>query len=107
LDVAIISLGNSLQKPVPNACLAPAVEAVHAGGVRAIPRRKCPPNALPSEMPFNTRRSSTRGTPRGLSGNKGWITDHSKSVRSKRAMMCSFWELESLFARFVNAFMGM
>jgi len=38
-------------------------------------------------IPFNTRRSSTRGTPRGLFGNNGWITDHSKSVRSKRAMI--------------------
>jgi hypothetical protein len=56
------------------------------------------------KMPFNTRRSSTRATPRGLSGNKGWITDHSKSVRSKRAIASSFWELESLFARFVNPF---
>jgi hypothetical protein len=37
-------------------------------------------------MPFKTRRSSTRGTPRGLFGNKGWITDHSKSVKSKRAI---------------------
>ena len=38
------------------------------------------------KMPFNTRRLSTRGTPRGLLGSKGWITDHSKSVRSKRAI---------------------
>jgi hypothetical protein len=36
------------------------------------------------KMPFSTRRSSTRGTPRGLFGNNGWITDHSKSVKSKR-----------------------
>jgi len=41
-------------------------------------------------IPFKTRRSSTRGTPRGLFGYKGWITDHSKSVKSKRAMSNSF-----------------
>src|SRR3974390_1405226 len=38
------------------------------------------------KIPFSTRRSSTRGTPRGLFGSSGWITDHSKSVRSKRAI---------------------
>ncbi len=37
-------------------------------------------------MPFNTRRSSTRATPRGLFGNNGWIIDHSTSVRSNRAI---------------------
>jgi hypothetical protein len=58
------------------------------------------------KIPFNTRRSSTLATPRGLSGNKGWITDHSKSVRSKRAIANSFGEFESLFAKFVNPFYG-
>src|SRR5262245_14910187 len=37
-------------------------------------------------MPFSTRRSSTRGTPRGLLGRSGAITRHSKSVRSYRLM---------------------
>src|SRR5262245_54846567 len=37
-------------------------------------------------MPFCTRRSSTRGTPRGLLGRSGAITRHSKSVRSYRLM---------------------
>src|SRR5476649_564416 len=41
------------------------------------------------KMPLSTRRSSTRGTPRGLFGSNGWITDHSKSVRSKRAISTS------------------
>ena len=58
------------------------------------------------KMPFKTRRSSTRGTPRGLFGNKGWITDHSKSVRSKRAIAKLLSELGPLFARFVNPFYG-
>jgi hypothetical protein len=33
-------------------------------------------------IPFNTRRSSTRATPRGLFGSRGEITGHSKSVTS-------------------------
>src|SRR3546814_12171853 len=37
-------------------------------------------------MPFSTRLSSTRGTPRGLLGSSGSITHHSKSVRSYRLM---------------------
>src|SRR3954453_23697223 len=37
-------------------------------------------------MPFSTRRSSTRGTPRGLLGSSGSRTLHSKSVRSYRLM---------------------
>jgi len=35
---------------------------------------------------ISTRRSSTRGTPRGLLGSSGLITRHSKSVRSYRLM---------------------
>ncbi|WP_299310433.1 hypothetical protein, partial [uncultured Croceicoccus sp.] len=35
-------------------------------------------------MPFNTRRSSTRGTPRGLFGSKASMIDHSASVSSYR-----------------------
>jgi hypothetical protein len=34
------------------------------------------------KIPFNTFRSSARGTPRGLFGSSGAITDHSKSVIS-------------------------
>ncbi len=34
------------------------------------------------KMPFNTRRSSTRGTPRAFAGKTGQIIDHSKSVSS-------------------------
>lgn len=33
-------------------------------------------------MPFSTRRSSTRATPRGLLGNNGDMIDHSWSVSS-------------------------
>ena len=44
------------------------------------------PERSTQKMPFNTRRSSTRGTPLGLFGSKGSITRHSKSVRSYRLM---------------------
>jgi hypothetical protein len=43
-------------------------------------------------IPFKTRRSSTRATPRTLFGSKGAITDHSKSVKSKRAIQTSIAE---------------
>jgi transposase-like protein len=46
------------------------------------------PTSLPVAGP-STRRSSTRGTPRGLFGSSGSITDHSKSVRSNRAIPIS------------------
>ena len=59
------------------------------------------------KMPFKTRRSSTRFTPRTLFGNNGAITDHSKSVRSKRAIQTSsLWKLESLFAKKRNPLYG-
>jgi hypothetical protein len=38
-------------------------------------------------MPFNTRRSSTRFTPRTFVGSNGSITDHSKSDKSNRAIV--------------------
>ncbi len=41
------------------------------------------------KIPFNARRSSTRGTPRGLLGRSGSFTEYSKSVRSKRAISTS------------------
>jgi hypothetical protein len=41
----------------------------------------------PRRCPFRTRRSSTRGTPRGLFGSSGSITRHSKSVRSYRLIL--------------------
>jgi hypothetical protein len=41
------------------------------------------------KIPFSTYRSSTRATPRDLFSKGGWITDHSKYVRSKRAIQSS------------------
>src|SRR5579875_3392476 len=39
------------------------------------------------KIPFRTRRSSTRGTPRGLFGSNGAITPHPKSVSSYPCMI--------------------
>jgi hypothetical protein len=54
-------------------------EATHASGSTGISAHGAPVRSR-QKIPFNTRRSSTRGTPRGLFGNSGAITDHSKSV---------------------------
>jgi hypothetical protein len=43
---------------------------------------QCAPVRSRQNMPFNTRRSSTRFTPRTLVGSNGCITDHLKSVRA-------------------------
>src|ERR1700758_457625 len=59
------------------------------------------------KIPFNTRRSSPRFPPRTLFGNNGAITDHSKSVRSNRAIQTSsLGKLESLFAKKRNPLYG-
>jgi hypothetical protein len=47
-------------------------------------------------MPFKTRRSSTRATPRGLFGSSGWMIDHSKSVNSYRRGVMAQTPLRSL-----------
>src|SRR5262249_43966867 len=47
------------------------------------------PDRKTQKMPLRTRRSFTRGTPRGLFGNIGLMAAHSPSVSSQR-MMRSF-----------------
>ena len=59
------------------------------GSCRAA-RRWRPPSPLRGDrrtrkMPFRTRRSSTRATPRGLQGRIGWMVFHSASL-SRRPM---------------------
>lgn len=56
------------------------------------------------KIPFKTIRSSERSTPRTLFGKSGWITDHSKSVKSKRAILMppQIGETESEQPRFGN-----
>src|SRR5258707_4459143 len=91
--------GERVHDPVPDPGASPAQKAVVA--------RHGAPDRSTQKMPFKTRRSSTRGTPRGLFGNKGWITDHSKSVRSNRAISTSSVEqVESAFGLLGNPVYG-
>lgn len=53
-------------------------------------------------MPLSTRRSSTRGTPRGLFGNNGWIVFHSNSVRSYRAIAKATFGTLNHFSRLLG-----
>jgi hypothetical protein len=106
LDLALMSLDDGIHQPVPDPGFAPALEAVVDRRHRPIALRQVAP-ACPErrtqKMPFNTRRSSTRGTPRTLVGKCGSIARHSFSVRSYRPISNSFKELESRFPRFENS----
>src|SRR5262249_10209524 len=84
LDVAVVCGGDGVHHPTPYTRLPPPHEAVVAGSARAIPLWQITPRR--AGLPFSTRRSSTRGTPRGSLGRSGSITRHSKSVRSYRLM---------------------
>src|SRR5215469_15138069 len=89
LQPTIMGLGDGIHEAVPNTCFAPSDKAIVAGGawaVRSGRSRHGAPDRSTQKMPFSTRRSSTRGTPRGSLGRSGSITRHSKSVRSYRLM---------------------
>lgn len=57
-----------------------APRAPHAAGSKVSQTED--PVLSRQQMPLSTLRSSTRGTPRGLSGKSGSMTDHSQSVNS-------------------------
>src|SRR5689334_12928669 len=85
LHIAVISLADGSQNAVPNTSFAPSDKTVVAGRARPELLWQCPPRRAGSqypEDPVQNRRSSTRGTPRGLFGSNGAITLHSKSVSS-------------------------
>src|SRR5215468_1692378 len=89
LDVAVVCGGDGVHHPI----LTPAFRhrtkrlwQVVRGPNRSGRSRQGAPDRSTQKMPFSTRRSSTRGTPRGLLGRSGAITRHSKSVRSYRLM---------------------
>ncbi len=72
-----------IHDPLPDACSTPANEAVVASGIRTERLRQvAPPDRKTQKMPLRTRRSFTRGTPRGLFGRNGLLTDHSRSMSS-------------------------
>ena len=61
-----------------------AVVGLADGGRDAVPGA---PVRSTQKIPFRTRRSPTRGTPRGLFGSNGAITPHSKSLSSYPCMI--------------------
>jgi len=72
---------------VPDACLPPADEAIVAGGMRSVALWQIAhgaPDRKTQNMPLRTRRSSTRGTPRGLLGSIGLMALQARSVSSYR-----------------------
>src|SRR5579875_3501190 len=90
LHFAVVGLADRGHDAVPNPGFAPSHKAVVAGCRRAVflgqrpPRRAC---SQDPKFPSRTRRSSTRGTPRGLFGSNGAITPYSKSVSSYPCMI--------------------
>jgi hypothetical protein len=81
----IISSGQRLHDPVPDAGPPPANEPIVASrtgsvGVREI--RHGAPDRKTQNVPLRTRRSFTRGPPRGLFGSIGLMTLHSQSLSS-------------------------
>lgn len=92
--------------------LSPPVELVHAGRMRIVPRRDVSPGCIraqPPEDPVQDPPVVHTGLTSNLGGNKGWITDHSKSVRSKRAILasCSLAEVNLSDGSQGIPFMGM
>ena len=86
--------------PQPHAFLGPSVEAVidrRVGPYRSGRARHGEPVRKMEKMPLRTRRSSWRGTPRGLFGNTGAMIPNSTSAKSNRAIVQAsvVWKLES------------
>jgi hypothetical protein len=81
-DRCIMRSSQCVHHPAPNASATPANEAVVASGIRTELLRQIPPDRNTQKMPFRTRRSFTRGMPRGLFGSIGLMAAHSWSVSS-------------------------
>ena len=73
--------------------LAPSVEAVHAGRVRAVARRNVGPRRPGAEPPEDAVEHAAiidaSHATHSPSGSRGSIADHSKSVKSNRAIDAS------------------
>jgi hypothetical protein len=84
----VMTGGQRIHDPIPDASLPPTNEAVVASGAGAIGFRQIAPGAperKAQKTPFRTRRSSTLGMPRGLFGRNDLIAAHSNSVSSYRS----------------------
>jgi hypothetical protein len=93
----VMAGGQRIHDTVPDAC-PPTNEATIASGAGTIGFRQIAPGAperKTQEMPFRTRRSLTRGMPRGLFGRNDLMAAHSKSVSSYRTIRGPDWALES------------
>jgi hypothetical protein len=80
LDSGIMSAGKRVYDAAPDAGPSPTDEAVITSGAWAKRLRQITPRCSGSqdpEIPLRTRRSFNRGTPRGLFGSIGLMTDHS------------------------------
>jgi len=82
LDSCIMGTSERIYDTAPHPGPPPANEAIVASGVGANASdrsRQGAPERRTQKMPLRTRRSFTRGTPRGLSGNIGLMAVHSWS----------------------------
>src|SRR3974390_2409567 len=87
LNGGVMDTCQCIHDPLPDACSTSANEAVVASGIRTERLRQVAPWApdrKTQKMALRTRRSFTRGTPRGLFGRNDLMADHSKSVSSWR-----------------------
>jgi hypothetical protein len=87
LDSGIMGSGKCVYDAAPDTSPPPANKAVVATGVRTERRgrsRQAAPDRKTQKMPLRTRRSFTRGTPRGLLGSTGLMARpiHDRRVRS-------------------------
>jgi hypothetical protein len=83
----VVTGGQRIHDRVPHSNRPPTNEAIIASGAGIVGLRQIAPGAperKTQKMPFRTRRSSTRGMPRGLFGSNDLMAAHSKSVRSYR-----------------------
>ena len=105
LDGGIATGGQRIHDPVPDASLPPTDKAMIASGAGTIGHRQVAPGTPEGKtrkMPFRTRRSSTRGTLRGLFGRNDRMAAHSKSVSSYRVIRGSRWSLQSGSDRYLQ-----
>ena len=79
----VVRTSQRIHNLAPDARPPPPDEAIVAGGVRTEMSgrsRQGAPDRSTQKMPLRTRRSFTRGTPRGLLGSIGLMAAHSWSV---------------------------
>src|SRR3954452_8178407 len=84
LHLAIVRLDDGIHQPVPDACLAPAIEAIVGGRIRPVRSGKSrhgAPARSTQKMPVRTLRLPFDFVPRLSIGSSGSIMLHSKSVQ--------------------------